>query len=112
MPRHPSFYLWGAIAGFALWLTHAPHPFPVLAVIVMVAGASGCATSLAYLYYFDHRRWDMKVAAGRRFVRALGAFAAHANHIRGVAAARIFVVRPERDGAAIPPSPTGRYPWM
>lgn len=112
MPRHPSFYVLGAIAGFALWLTHPPPPIPVLAVIVMVAGASGCATSLDYLYYFDHWRWSVKVAAGRRFVRTLGALAAHANPIRGVAAARIFVVRPERDGAAIPPSPTGRYPWI
>jgi hypothetical protein len=71
MPRYPTFYLWGAIAGCALWMTHAPQPFPLLAVILMLAGGAGCVTSLAYLWYFEHWQWDIKAAAARRFVRTL-----------------------------------------
>lgn len=70
MPRYPSFYLWGALAGFGLWLTHAPPPFSLLAGIVMIAGIAGLATSLTFLYCFDRWQWRVKAAAMRRFMRA------------------------------------------
>ncbi len=70
MPRYPSFYLWGALAGVGLWLTHAPPPFPLLAAIVTIAGVAGLAMSLTYLYFFDRWQWRVKAAAVRRFARA------------------------------------------
>ena len=70
MPRYPSFYLLGALAGVGLWLTNAPPPFPLLAAIVVIAGFAGLAVSLTYLYHFDRWQWRVKAAAVRRFVRA------------------------------------------
>ena len=70
MPRYPSFYLLGALAGIGLWLAHAPPPFPFLAGIVVIAGVAGLAMSLTYLYCFDRWQWRVKAAAVRRFVRA------------------------------------------
>src|SRR6266511_4249997 len=49
MPRCPSFYLLGALAGLVLWLIEAPPPFPFFGLTAMVAGALGLVLSLAYI---------------------------------------------------------------
>jgi hypothetical protein len=71
MPRYPSFYLWGALAGCALFAAHAPPPFPLLAVVIMVSGFAGLALSLTYLYYFERRALRLKQAGLRRVARRL-----------------------------------------
>ena len=74
MHRYPTFYLWGALAGCALWVVHAPTPFPLLAAILVASGGAGCALSLTYLYCYEHWEWRVKAAALRRFVRTLTAW--------------------------------------
>jgi hypothetical protein len=71
MPRYPSFYLLGALAGCAIWAVHAPPPFPLLAYIIMVSGGGGLVLSLTYLYCFE--RWTLrrKQALLRRIARRL-----------------------------------------
>ena len=71
MPRFPGFYLWGALAGCALWAAHAPPPFPLLAVVIMVSGFAGLALSLTYLYSFERRALRAKFASLRRIARRL-----------------------------------------
>ncbi len=71
MPRYPSFYVLGALAGCALWAVHAPLPFPLLALAITVSGFAGLALSLAYLYCFERRSLRRKLAALRRVSRRL-----------------------------------------
>ena len=115
MPRYPSFYIWGALAGFALWLTHAPPPFPLLASIVMIAGIAGCATSLAYLYYFDRWQWRVKAAAMRRFGRVLSRGASMRSRAAVVPRRRFDAPAiAEWDAAAAGETPPGTAPgaWI
>jgi hypothetical protein len=71
MPRYPSFFLLGALAGFAIWLLHAPTPFPLLAVVAMVSGTLGLLVSIVYLRSFEPWHWRVKLAALRRAQRAI-----------------------------------------
>lgn len=74
MPRYPSFFLLGALAGFAIWLLRAPTPFPLLATIAMVSGTLGLLVSILYLRAFDPWQWRVKLAALRRAQRAIAHF--------------------------------------
>ena len=89
MPRFPSFYLFGALAGCALSAVHAPPPFPLLALVVMVSGFAGLALSLTYLYCFERRALRVKLAGLRRVARRLSGRGARprvpARHLPGVA---------------------------
>jgi hypothetical protein len=71
MPRYPSFYVLGALAGFAIRAVHAPPPFPLLAIVIMVSGCAGLALSLTYLYCFERWLLRVKLAALRRVFRRL-----------------------------------------
>jgi hypothetical protein len=71
MPRYPSFFFLGALAGCAIWLLHAPTPFPALALIAMVSGTLGFVLSIVYLRSFEPWQWRVKLAALRRAQRAI-----------------------------------------
>ncbi len=77
MPRYPSFYLLGALAGFVLWLIDAPPPFPFLGMTAMIAGGLGLVLSLTYLATYEPWQWRVKLVTLRRALRAIErAFAA------------------------------------
>jgi hypothetical protein len=71
MARYPSFYLLGALAGFAIWLVHAPTPFPLLGIIAMASGTLGLLVSIAYLKSYEPWQWRVKLAAARRAGRTI-----------------------------------------
>jgi hypothetical protein len=70
MPRFPSFYLLGALAGLALWRVGAPTPFPFLGLVALVSGACGFAVSLLYVARYDRARWRTIAEAWRRAMPA------------------------------------------
>ena len=90
MPRYPSFFLLGALAGFAIWLLHAPTPFPLLATIAMGSGTLGFIVSIVYLRSFAPWQWRVKLAALRRTQRAIASLLEgppmRASEIRGLRA--------------------------
>ena len=73
MPRYPSFYLTGALAGLALIFVRAPGPIDALGAIVCASGLIGLALSIVWLRVYDRWLWRVKIAALRRFARSVRA---------------------------------------
>ncbi len=71
MSAMPRFFFLTAIAGLALWVTDAPYPFPLLALIIMGGSAGGFVLSMAYVHSFMPWEWHLKVAAMRRLWRSM-----------------------------------------
>jgi hypothetical protein len=69
MSAMPYFFVITTIAGAGLWLSGLPHPFPVLALTIVVGSVAGFALSSIYVHTFMPWRWHSRVAAIKRLRR-------------------------------------------
>jgi len=66
MSALPRFFSITAVAGLLLWLTDAPYPFPLLAMVIVGASAGGLLLSLSYVHAFMPYEWARMITPVRR----------------------------------------------